>query len=322
MKKTLLFTGLIAAATIGQAQIVCNGLVAKYYFDKANPNDDLGKNNGTAVGAVPTSDRFGHEYGAYYLDGIDDHLEFGDAPEFRMGAGDFSISIWIKYTESQQGNLMSKRAGLSTNYNMYSLLVMEDAKFGGKSTNLWTFLRSSSSNDRQVNVGNLSGDWHHIVLSHDYSKNTTLYVDGQFAGADQSTVNGDYDIPGHPLVIGYSEETNTNFYKGKVDDIRIYKRALNQLEADSLYHEKDLINGEEDHDAAPVRIQIYPNPTSGKLNLSHSCNILLTGITGKIVLKKENTDVLDISEYAPGFYFISIIDEQGRIIQVIKLTKV
>ena len=45
---------------------------------------------------------------------------------------------------------------------------------------------------------------------------------------DQSTVKPD-------LTIGTEE--NTHFWKGKIDDIRIYNRVLNSVQIDALYHE-------------------------------------------------------------------------------------
>ena len=95
------------------------GMVAKYYFNKGNANNDIGNHHGSVTGAVLVPDRFGNQGKAYYLDGIDDHLDFGDHPEFRMGKSDFSISIWVKYTDPQEANLISKRDGANTNYNMY-----------------------------------------------------------------------------------------------------------------------------------------------------------------------------------------------------------
>lgn len=320
MKKILLSILIFLGACTVKGQIVKEGMVAKYYFNKGNANNDIGNHHGSVTGAVLVPDRFGNQGKAYYLDGIDDHLDFGDHPEFRMGKSDFSISIWVKYTDPQEANLISKRDGANTNYNMYSLLIMTDAKAGGVNENFWTFLRSNTSLDRQVNVGSLMGYWHHIVLSHTYADNTTLYVDGQLAGSDKHVQTGEYNVAGRPLVIGYSEESNTHFYKGLVDDVRIYRRALNKIEADSLFREKDPSVGIDERDNVEL-VSAYPNPTTDKVQLSKICDWSVSDITGRIILEKQKSDLIELSNEAQGMYLLSIYDDRRRLIQVNKLIK-
>jgi len=170
---------------------------------------------------------------------VDDHITLGDVTEFQMGTSDFTISVWVYYTASQQSTIFSKRAGISANYNMYALSVIADPQFGGASENIWGFMRCSNSIDRPIDGGVQSGAWHNIVLHHDYSDSTSIFVDGNFIGKSTVSLTGDFDIIGNPLVLGYSAEANANFYNGKMDDIRIYNRALSLSEIDDLYNEPD-----------------------------------------------------------------------------------
>lgn len=236
MRKNLLLVAAIFISGLAHSQVT-SGLVAKYSFNNGNANDEVGTNNGTVNGATLTTDRFGNASKAYNFNGTSSFIDLGDAPEFRMAQNDFSISMWVNYTATQQATLISKRAGGATNYNMYAISVINDPQFGGVSQNVWHFSRSSNSNDRDINAGNLSGAWHHIVLTHDYSDSSSIFVDGQFVGSDLNTVSGVYDISGYPLVLGYSSEANSNFYNGSIDDVCIYNRVINAAEANALYTE-------------------------------------------------------------------------------------
>lgn len=69
---------------------------------------------------------------------------------------------------------------------------------------------------------------------------------------------------------------------------------------------------------------VYPNPTHGLLSISknHSLitsDIVVRDITGKSLLKQQNVQTIDLSEFAGGTYFIEIKNGHGQ--QVIKVTK-
>jgi hypothetical protein len=65
-------------------------------------------------------------------------------------------------------------------------------------------------------------------------------------------------------------------------------------------------------------LTIYPNPTQGKLFLSAHSNIVLTDLTGKVILKKLNTNQIDISELPKGLYFLSVGDNLKKTFKVVK----
>ena len=73
-------------------------------------------------------------------------------------------------------------------------------------------------------------------------------------------------------------------------------------------------------------INIYPNPTLGKLNIASAYeinNLSITSIIGKEILfiKDFSANTIDISSYKNGVYFISISTEKGKHIEKIILNK-
>lgn len=298
-----------------------NGLVAKYSFNDANANDEIGTNHGVVNGASLTSDRFGNLNKAYSFDGIDDNIVLGDAPEFRMGANDFAISLWVNYSATQQANIISKRDGAGTNFNMYTISILNDPQFGGASQNVWTFLRSSNSNDRDVNAGNLANAWHHIVLTHDYSDSSSIYVDGQFVGADLNPVSGVYDIIGQPLVLGYASQSNSNFYNGSIDDIRIYNRQLNSSEVNALFIEQNPMPTGIENQAALTQNVLYPNPAKDFIYFTYKANAVLVDVTGKVLIEKQGATEIDLKNISDGMYFIILQNDNSNEKQYIKIIK-
>ncbi len=68
-------------------------------------------------------------------------------------------------------------------------------------------------------------------------------------------------------------------------------------------------------------VAVYPNPTTGAIFLASNYNITLTDVTGKIIVQKQNTNSVDISNQPTGMYFILLTDNKGQVIHRSKLTK-
>jgi hypothetical protein len=65
-----------------------------------------------------------------------------------------------------------------------------------------------------------------------------------------------------------------------------------------------------------VSLHIYPNPSSGKINVATSgkenYNLSVTDATGKIMLEAKNETSLDLSSFPQGVYLIRIITASGK----------
>lgn len=74
------------------------------------------------------------------------------------------------------------------------------------------------------------GKWYHVVGVYDGEK-TKLYIDGQLV-VDSAGQSGDINYPDHAfLVIGiYKDDNEHDPFKGKLDEIRLYDRALSESE--------------------------------------------------------------------------------------------
>ena len=79
---------------------------------------------------------------------------------------------------------------------------------------------------------------------------------------------------------------------------------------------------------APVRVNVYPNPTSGRLWLEYSgesqvnvCRLYdLQGRLLKQIYLREKSTELDLTDYAPGCYLLQLSDGNSRM-AVVKVMK-
>jgi hypothetical protein len=303
MKKLLLnFLLLLPIALAAQTP------VARYTFNNGNAVDEIGSNNGTVSGATLTTDRFGNIDMAYSFNGSNNYITLGDVTEFQFGTDSFAISFWIEFTVTHQGTILAKRDGIATNYQQYNFSVINNVYSGGPSQNVWGFIRNSSSQDRLINCGNLSGAWHHVVLNHLHGDSTSMYVDGVYVGMSNTAFTGSLNVVGEPLVLGYNSNGNNGFYNGKIDDIHIYRTALTTQQIDSLYNLPNPATvGVAKFDSNPA-IKTFPNPASEFLfvQLDQVAEFSIYSSIGQLIETRSGSSSyqLDLSSYASGIYII------------------
>lgn len=214
--------------------IPANGLVAWYPFN-GNGNDESGKGkNGTVNGAVLTTDRNGNVNSAYSFDGIDDFISTNlYGPE---GTAERTISFWAKplSTVTSEGYVIgygSKLGGEAFSVNI---------SYSGQ------YFRTDICGSCKIYTNKSVRDYWHFytivlpALTTPMVQDVIMYMDGvlltSFTYKDQTlfrlnTVNT------IPLNIGRSLNTgDLQNFKGSIDDIGVWNRALTKDEVLSLYN--------------------------------------------------------------------------------------
>jgi hypothetical protein len=206
-----------------------DGLVAHYPFD-GNAQDASGNgNDGTVNGATLTEDRLGNVDSAYQLDG-NDYIEVQDSSLLDLTAT-FTISLWINQSQAQASGyrLIDKvTPGVNDGYGFdtYDNSTGKRMRFIGGAKNV------------SANTAYSLNEWHYLVVT--FSNGTsTFYLDGITDGSGNH--GSSMQTNNLPLRIGTSRSkyTNTLGFKGMMDDVRIYNRALSECEIQSLYTGKD-----------------------------------------------------------------------------------
>ncbi len=203
------------------------GLVAYYPFN-GNAKDESGNgHDGDVKGATLANDRNGNSNSAYYFDGADDYINLGNDDDFNFGESDFSISLWFQTSVNQPSiYLIGKyHASIGPAYGVGT----------GLDTAAYAFVAETSSTMTQVqgNVNLANGAWRHMTAVCDRDTKLTVYVDGLIVNSvDPTSKSGGISSEAN-LIIGAIE--SGQYFSGKIDDVRIYNRALSEAEVKALY---------------------------------------------------------------------------------------
>jgi hypothetical protein len=233
MKKLLL--SLLSFCSIYSYAQVTNGLVAKYSFNNGNANDDVGNNHGVVYGATLTTDRFGNPDKAYSFNGINNYITFGDSSEFQFANNTFTLSFWIKYSDTQASFVIGKR---NSSFYQYSFFIFDNPNSGLPDKNLYYFGMASNNMQSVLNGYDQSGNNYKHVVVVQTNDSALLYIDNALVNTNYANLSGGNLIAaGGSFIIGIREWGGNYPFKGEIDDIRIYNRAITVSEIDTLYNE-------------------------------------------------------------------------------------
>jgi hypothetical protein len=205
-----------------------------YYPFNGNANDESGNgNNGTVNGATLTLDRFGNANSAYSFDGVNDFIEIiNSLPDMQSA----TISVWLNIAElSGTGTcrtvFFDGTPTLSKDF--YFMLNQGSNNFYTKDDNNLAF------NNTLINP--YLNTWIHIVFLADADNNVKKVLLNNSVIAINNSWTGEANIGYHyKFQIGHTRDNPSQslyFFKGGIDDIRIYNHALTDAEILDLYHE-------------------------------------------------------------------------------------
>jgi len=218
------------------------GLVAYYPFT-GNANDSSGYgNHGTVYGATLTIDRFGNPNSAYSFDGISNYV---NTTYQETNLTSLAVSVWVKtiinYNGLDEGYPIIQNRGPLDNGRNVGKAAITLNYFGNGG---WGYILDGD----YIQVGqkipfqnnnqwlHLVGIWQTTAGNSIKCSDFKIYINGilqstngsncsQFGGnSSNSPINGI-----GTMKIAYHEAWNA-YFKGDIDDIRIYNRALSQEE--------------------------------------------------------------------------------------------
>ena len=241
--KSILLTAVatISFATATMAQVPnyvpTNGLVGWWPFN-GNANDESGNNNnGTVNGATLTSDRFGNSGKAYSFDGISNHIRVSDNNSSSLDlVQDYTMSAWVNLTaHAYSPCIITKHLGNIDNLGTYTYLL---------SSQPYYILQQATphfDNSTQTTVPSSYqlNQWYYLSCTYNKTQQSLIHY---INGIAVDTINVLYDIQNTSidLLFGASFVWDMNsldyFWKGKLDDIGIWNRALTQQEITDLYN--------------------------------------------------------------------------------------
>ncbi|MBK9957947.1 MAG: gliding motility-associated C-terminal domain-containing protein [Chitinophagaceae bacterium] len=209
-----------------------NGLVAYYPFN-GTASDASGNNiNGTVNSASLTSDKFGQSNAAYYFDGSTSYIQLPYSNLYNFTPQDsFTISVDVL---PDAGNAWPAQA----------IVVKSPANpdFNASQWNYGTYVFNYKAMSGYAATLVVNGStlfttnpcWYNIIVTY---KNGIwhLYVNGVLEDQDLTqTFFILQDGPASKIAMGKKGDAFGDFYKGKMDEVRLYHRVLNADEISAL----------------------------------------------------------------------------------------
>ncbi len=213
-----------------------NSVIAFYPFSNGSLNDFSGNNLNllNSTSASTTSDRNGSGNCAFefdFLSGTNEFLSTSNTSTLD-NLTDFSISLWYQALGLRDGGdyelLIGRNENTNNNLKSWSLGLYDCRQA--------VFSWSSFVWDNPHNYGcgtppidNHWNDWYHLTATFDSATNTMkLYRNSVIQETSDTVYYPDSSHIGD-LLIG-------NYFTGKIDDVIILNKSLNQTEVNSLFY--------------------------------------------------------------------------------------
>jgi hypothetical protein len=312
---TALTTFALFLSCIVSAQNLTDSLVGYWKFN-GDANDYSGNaNNGTFLnGASFTYDRFSASQGALLLDkNYQQYVSIPNTASLQV-SNELSISFWAQRNSFGSGindQVLNKGGDWPGGSCNYGLVFYEQ-----------TLAFIYNGGYYVVGSPGVPQDysWHYYVITTvNGTQNVNFYIDNSLKSAVvgvEANPTVDLLATADDLFIG-----GVNYYSNNaMDDIRIFKRVLNESEIGTLYFE----SGFEYTDELNLegKAKIFPNPIDDliKINLGKTCpdtSIELSDIHGRIIKsgKYLSCRLIEIpaGDIAPGVYLVSVTYDHTRL---------
>ena len=257
---------------------ITTGLVAYYPFN-GNANDESGNgNNGTVNGATLTTDRFGNANSAYSFGINNANIQIPNSVLNSLAQS--TISAWVYWDGNTPSIIMAKQHNGYDSYcifgiGMYSSAdgqptIGEAGRIYFRAKNYSELLTSSALLEK--------GKWTHLLVT--LGQDAKLFMNGSF---DKLATGSNFSIPtdlsstSSNLGAWFWEGKYKGAMNGKLDEVRIYNRALSGEEIAGLYG-NDMVN---------LTMAISPagtgmtSPSVGTTAVEKSKTIMVTATPGQ-----------------------------------------
>lgn len=169
-------------------------------------------------GGYDTEEKF---YGSLNLDGADDYVELTNSSSLNSLAN-LTLAAWVYPTELD----VAKRYFIFNSWDWASnkrsyLLGIDDNKLAG-----WLSADGTASSNALSSSLLSVNTWHYVAMTYDGNIGR-LYINGEEKGTISLTGNL-YNPTSMKVLLG--QYNNTEYFKGMIDEARIYNRVLPQNE--------------------------------------------------------------------------------------------
>jgi hypothetical protein len=314
IKKYTLAIALLSLGFNSYAQlptyVPTNGLLAWYGFN--NNSSDLSGNNNNASNNNVTfiNDRNGVPNSAGSFNGINTYFQV-TTPSFTFASTDsFTYSVWInKDVQPAAGIILMIGSNAAGNF----ISILQGSSVMSYGTNKQQSAWINITCPHTLNV------WDHYVATYDAGtmnlyKNGVWQSTGTFTHMNVTSAN-------LPFYIG--KGFGGGNFKGAIDDVGVWGRALSQTEITALYNTVTSTYALEANNAYVVNPSVAEDfiYLSSNAPLTSQTNYTIYDVKGALVQTgntSENNHQIQINHLNKGIYFIHLNDEINSRLKFVK----
>jgi hypothetical protein len=287
------------------SQIPTNGLIGKYSFN-GNADNEIGNYaNGEVVGATLTTNKCGVPESAYHFSVATDHIAVSIFDSIPLN--EVSFSLWAKADREASSCLLMLAPD-----DFQDRCVMCAQYMGDPTFIIWDYGDCDWNGRMLLGEIDTSYTWHHYVFMTSESQNlkmiymdtvclTSLPYQGSLIDRNRSLYIG----------AGIDWQFGSIGFRGSIDDLRIYNRAITPDEVKSLFTEVSCNVGINPDTETGTGLNVFPNPAGSMITIDgiHTGRVELFTMQGQLVKIEYPTDShfkMDISGFPTGVYILKI----------------
>ena len=195
------------------------------YYKMSTAADEKDTYNGAATDVnFNVQGKFGN---AAEFNGSSSVISLGTSSPLNTFGGAQTISIWVKPSSASQEAIIGYRNDSTFYWNLIEIMSDNTIRF---------LLRGSSGSTLVFNsAGTITlNQWNHIAVTVD-STSAKIYINNGSAETASNSITSFSNS--EPTSIGGDGTTDTDFFTGQIDQVRIFSSALNATQVASLYNE-------------------------------------------------------------------------------------
>jgi hypothetical protein len=276
----------VVCAHAAQADLASD-LIAHYTFNDHAMDISGNANHGSIVGGVVTAtDRYGNQTGCYEFNGVNSYVHVPYSVSLSSPDTAVTQAAWVYLNGTslvgQAFGPVIMKSTSGANAFMYRMTA-QPVGFGVAFNNWY----NQANADEPLDLYR----WYHVVAVFDVSE-VRFFLDGAPVDTVAMAITMNQDM--RDLTIGADIPGILEIFNGRIDDVRLYSRALSNAEVAELYAQ-DAVAIEESPSLAGLSLSPgYPNPSSTRtrlhftLPIAQSVRLSVIDVTGRRVRHLES----------------------------------
>lgn len=323
MRKTILLLLILFKTSILFSQIDLDKDLIVYYSFDGSTIDYSGNGYHTISFATLTEDRFGNENSAYHFNGIDEYIDLPNIPQLKPQLP-VTLSFWVYFDDLEVTKTFMFTTDFAQNINSGVNMSLTSPKssfavaFGdGGSPSISSRRTKVANSEVKVNT------WYFIVVTVVDALDMDIYMSEYESGTICVNDGGEYTGTGD--VLFYSDKPGSigrkdahtskdpYYFKGKIDEFRMWNRVLTTEEISSLCDLQTTLSISDENN---FETKLYYQRTFEKIKiLNLQGDVEIYNILGvKVKSKKGINEYFDVSDLKTGVYLLRFYGKDNEVI--------